>query len=55
MLREGDDQNTLRSIHYVIRSDDNDLVDAEINDFVAYGLGPNTLADPAPSTSNTGS
>lgn len=54
MLREGDDLNTLRSIHYVIRSDDNDLVDAELNDFVAYGLDSATLPDPAPATSNTG-
>lgn len=51
MLREGDDANTLRSIHFVIRSDDNDLVDAELNDFVAYGLGPNTIADPPPTVS----
>lgn len=51
MLREGDDANSLRSIHYVIRSDDNDLVDAELNDFVAYGLGPDTIADPSPTVS----
>jgi len=51
MLREGDDATTLRSIHYVIRSDDNDLVDAELNDFVAYGLGPETVADPTPTVS----
>tara|TARA_R110000824_G_scaffold381166_1_gene573798 strand:- start:41 stop:1030 length:990 start_codon:yes stop_codon:yes gene_type:complete len=51
MLREGDDANSLRSIHYVIRSDDNDLVDAELNDFVAYGLGPNTIADAPPTVS----
>ncbi len=51
MLREGDDATTLRSIHYVIRSDDNDLVDAELNDFVAYGLGPNTIADASPTVS----
>lgn len=51
MLREGDDANTLRSIHYVIRSDDNDKVDAKINDFVAYGLGPNTVADASPTVS----
>lgn len=51
MLREGDDAITLRSIHYVIRSDDNDLVDAELNDFVAYGLGPETVADPTPTVS----
>lgn len=54
-MREGDDgtsaTNTLRSIHFVIRSDDNDLVDAELNDFVAYGLGPNTVADPPPTVS----
>lgn len=54
MLREGDDGNDLRSIHYVIRSDDNDLVDAEMNDFVAYGLGPATIPDPAPTATNTG-
>jgi hypothetical protein len=51
MLREGDDATALRSIHYVIRSDDNDLVDAELNDFVAYGLGPITIADPPPTVS----
>ncbi len=50
-MREGDDANSLRSIHYVIRSDDNDLVDAELNDFVAYGLGPGTIADPSPTVS----
>ena len=54
-LREGDDGtsdvNALRSIHYVIRSDDNDLVDAKLNDFVAYGLGPNTVADASPTVS----
>lgn len=50
-LREGDDANTLRSIHYVIRSDDNDLVDAKLNDFVAYGLGPGTIADASPTVS----
>ena len=51
MLREGDDSTTLRSIHYVIRSDDNDLVDAKLNDFVAYGLGPNVVVDPSPTVS----
>jgi hypothetical protein len=51
MLREGDDATALRSIHYVIRSDDNDLVDAELNDFVAYGLGPGTVADASPTVS----
>lgn len=51
LVREGDDANSLRSIHYVIRSDDNDLVDAEINDFVAFGLGPDTTADPSPTVS----
>ena len=55
MLREGDDGtsdvNALRSIHYVIRSDDNDKVDAKINDFVAYGLGPDTVADASPTVS----
>lgn len=51
LVREGDDATSLRSIHYVIRSDDNDLVDAEINDFVAFGLGPDTIADPSPTVS----
>ena len=55
MLREGDDGtsnvNQLRSIHYVIRSDDNDKVDAKMNDFVAYGLGPGTTADASPTVS----
>ncbi len=50
-MREGDDANSLRSIHYVIRSDDNDLVDAEFNDFVAYGLGPGTIGDPSATVS----
>lgn len=54
-MREGDDGtsalNALRSIHFVIRSDDNDLVDAELNDFVAYGLGPDTVADASPTVS----
>jgi hypothetical protein len=54
MLRQGDDMNTLRSIHFVIRSDDNDYVDAELNDFVAYGLGPNVIADTSPTATNIG-
>lgn len=51
MLREGDDANSLRSIHFVIRKDNNDLVDGEINDFVAYGLGPDTIPDTTPTVS----
>jgi hypothetical protein len=54
LVREGDDATTLRSIYYVIRSDDNELVDAKVNDFVAYGLGPGTTADATPTTTNTG-
>ena len=54
LVREGDDANSLRSIYYVIRSDDNELVDAKINDFVAYGLGPGTTADATPTTTNLG-
>lgn len=54
LAREGDDATTLRSIYYVIRSDDNELVDAKVNDFVAYGLGPGTTADATPTTTNTG-
>jgi hypothetical protein len=52
--REGDDQNALRSIYYVIRSDDNEFVDAKVNDLVVFGLGPNVTADPVPATSNVG-
>lgn len=54
LVREGDDANSLRSIYYVIRSDDNELVDAKVNDFVAYGLGPGTTADAIPTTTNVG-
>jgi len=54
LVREGDDANSLRSIYYVIRSDDNESVDAKVNDFVAYGLGIDTVADTSPATSNTG-
>jgi len=54
LVREGDDANSLRSIYYIIRSDDNELVDAKVNDFVAYGLGPGTTADATPTTTNVG-
>jgi len=54
LVREGDDANSLRSIYYIIRSDDNELVDAKVNDFVAYGLGPGTTADATPTTTNIG-
>lgn len=50
-LREGDDGTNLRSIHFVIRKDSNELVDGELNDFVAYGLGPDTIPDPPPAVS----
>jgi len=53
LVREGDDANSLRSIYYIIRSDDNENVDAKVNDFVAYGLVGSTSADPSPLTSNT--
>jgi len=51
VLRQGDDANTLRSVTYVIRNDAGEYVDADLCDFVAYGLGPNTIADPSPTVS----
>lgn len=51
VLRQGDDGNTLRSVTYVIRNDAGEYVDADLCDFVAYGLGPNTIADPSPTVS----
>lgn len=51
VLRQGDDGNTLRTVSYVIRNDNGEYVDAEVCDFVAYGLGPDTLADPTPTVS----
>lgn len=51
VLRQGDDGNTLRSVTYLIRNDAGEYVDADLCDFVAYGLGPNTIADPSPTVS----
>lgn len=51
VLRQGDDGTTLRTVSYVIRNDNGEYVDAEVCDFVAYGLGPDTSADPTPTVS----
>ena len=48
VMREGDDLNSLRTITYLVKSDDNEYVDAEINDLVVFGLGSGTTADSAP-------
>jgi hypothetical protein len=48
VMREGDDLNNLRTITYLVKSDDNEYVDAEINDLVVFGLGSGTTADSAP-------
>mgnify|MGYP003110980133 FL=1 len=40
LLREGDDGTALRSLHFTVKTDDNDNVNAKINDLVCYGLEP---------------
>ena len=40
LLREGDDGTDLRSLHFTIKTDDNDNVNAKINELVCYGLEP---------------
>tara|TARA_Y100001937_G_C7109170_1_gene326669 strand:- start:576 stop:1529 length:954 start_codon:yes stop_codon:yes gene_type:complete len=40
LLREGDDATTLRSLHFTVKTDDNDNINAKINELVCYGLEP---------------
>ena len=47
-MREGDDLNTLRTLTFYVKSDDNEYVDANLNDLVVYGLGSGTTADSTP-------
>lgn len=41
VLREGNDSSSLRSATFCILNDAGEFVDAEINDLVVYGRGPN--------------
>ena len=45
VLRAGDDASALRSITYVVRNDNGEYVDSEINDLVVFGHSPGTTAD----------
>ena len=47
-VAEGDDLNTLRTLTFYVKSDDNEYVDANLNDLVVYGLGSGTTADSTP-------
>ena len=40
LLREGDDGTALRSLHFTVKTDDNDNVNAKINELVCFGLEP---------------
>lgn len=48
VLRAGDDGTALRTVTYVIRNDNGEYVDGEVNDFVAYGYGPGSTSGTAP-------
>lgn len=48
VMRAGDDGTALRTVTYVIRNDNGEYVDGEINDFVAYGYGPGSTSGTAP-------
>ena len=48
VMRAGDDGTALRTVTYVIRNDHGVYVDGEVNDFVAYGYGPGSTSDTAP-------
>jgi hypothetical protein len=45
VLRAGDDASALRSITYVVRNDNGEYVDSELNDLVVFGHSPGTTAD----------
>tara|TARA_Y100000004_G_scaffold165722_1_gene196801 strand:- start:191 stop:1168 length:978 start_codon:yes stop_codon:yes gene_type:complete len=46
--RIGDDASSLRSCTFYVKSDDNEYVDAALNDLVIYGLGSGTTPDSTP-------
>ena len=48
LLREGDDGTALRSLHFTVKTDDNDNVNAKINELVCYGLEPGSESGVAP-------
>jgi len=48
LLREGDDASELRSLHFTVKTDDNDNVNAKINDLVCYGLEPGSESGVTP-------
>ncbi len=48
LLREGDDGSALRSLHFTVKTDDNDNVNAKINDLVCYGLEPGSESGVTP-------
>lgn len=49
--RSGDDSASLRSCTFVIRNDNGEYVDAEVNDFVVYGRRPNEASGTVPTVS----
>jgi len=49
--RSGDDSSQLRSCTFVVRNDNGEYVDAEINDFVVYGRQPNETSGTVPTIS----
>ena len=49
--RSGDDATTLRSCTFIIRNDNGEYVDAEVNDFVVFGRQPNETSGTVPTIS----
>jgi len=55
VLKEGDDGNALRTVTFYTISDDNDYVDAKVNELVCYGYEPgSTSGIPTPISLNSG-
>ncbi len=48
LLREGDDGTDLRSLHFTVKTDDNDNVNAKINELVCFGLEPGSNSGVTP-------
>jgi hypothetical protein len=48
VMRAGDDGTALRTVTYVIRNDNGEYVDGEVNDFVAYGYGAGSTSGTTP-------
>ena len=48
LLREGDDGTALRSLHFTVKTDDNDNVNAKINELVCFGLEPGSNSGVTP-------